>query len=113
MRFLESRSSDKGKVIINQSTQLIYSFYPIKSKIIPQRIDGSLNPSAKCSLTQIITNAARWKEKADQLETLLVPEGLGGPHSEGLEKACSAALGQKVTPRGACGGASPSMTLEF
>lgn len=82
MSFLESRSSDKGKLIINQSTQLIYSLYPIKSKIIPQRINGSLNQSAKCSLTQIITNAPRWKEKVDEHETLLVPEGLGGLHSE-------------------------------
>lgn len=106
MRFLESRSSDKGKVIINQSTQLIYSFYPIKSKIIPQRINGSLNQSAKCSLIRIITNAARWKEKADQLETLLVPEGLGGPHSEGLEESLGCGTGAESRPQ-------RGMTLEF
>ena len=108
MSFLESRSSDKGKLIINQSTQLIYSLYPIKSKIIPQRINGSLNQSVKCSFTQIITNAARWKEKLDQHETLLVPEGLGGPHSEAGGGKLGVEHWDRDHPWGGGRGASPA-----
>lgn len=64
------------KMIINQSIKLIYSLYLIKSKVIPRRINGSLNQSAKCSLTQTINNATKWKERLTNTRQL-IPESPG------------------------------------